>query len=431
MTDTRERSTPPPKPPRALTLHSVLETYLPAFILALGTGIALPAVPPLAESFDVSFAVASSIVTAFLVGGVVGAIPAGWLVDRFGPRSLLIAGPLLTSATALAVVFAQSFPELVACRFLGGVAAQMWVMARLATISRDAPPDQRGRQVSWMFGMDNAGKISGPLLGGVLAGAWGLRAPFVAYSVLALIALVPAFLATRDERRTDRPQERSGSATTPGFTKVSLGQIILPYLPYFGIALFAGLTRGPVFADLLHLYAAFAYDLGPRGIGYLATGAALIVLPIGFLAGWIMDYYGRRRTMIPGFISVTVMMAMLSVSAFAGFSLTAYVVLFLLTVASQGLTGGSVQTVGADVAPPGVRGRFLGLWRFTGQAGQATSPIVFALLASQVHYGVSFLFCALTAATVVYLVWRHVPKKDAPFSPASDDPGPLQPGATH
>ena len=75
----------------------------------------------------------------------------------------------------------------------------------------------------------------------------------------------------------------------------------MPRLPYFGVALFAGLTRGPLMADLLHLYAAFAYHLGPLQIGYLATSATLVSLPIGFLAGWMMDRFGRKRTMVPGF----------------------------------------------------------------------------------------------------------------------------------
>ena len=69
-----------------------------------------------------------------------------------------------------------------------------------------------------------------------------------------------------------------------------------------------------MFADLLHLYAAFAYHLGPVQIGYLATGGAIIALPIGFLAGWILDRFGRKRSMIPGFAGVSLAMAGLAVA---------------------------------------------------------------------------------------------------------------------
>ena len=400
---------PPPAPKsapeRAVSWRAFFSTYLPALILALGTGVALPAVPSLAKSFDVSFGVASGVLIAFLIGNVAGAVPSGWLIDRFGRRRVMIAGPLITAATAFMVAVAQTFPELLIYRFIGGFAAQMWLMSRLAAISHGATANQRGRQVSWMFGMDNSGKIAGPLVGGFVAAEWGLRAPFLFYGVLALLALAPAFLLAADTPT----QQRSRSASAPP-PKMSIRDIVSPRLAYFGVALFAGLARGPVQADLLHLYAAFTYDFDARQIGYLATGAAVLTLPIGFLAGWLMDRFGRKSTMVPGFVGVAVAMVALAMSAFLQLSVLWYVVLFLIGIVAQALTGGSIQTVGADVAPPEARGMFLGLWRFVGQGGAAVSPVLFAVLASSAGYGFSFLFIAASAAGVGFLLIRFIPE---------------------
>jgi MFS family permease len=391
----------------ALSWDAFLSTYLPALVLAVGTGIALPAVPTLAKSFGVSFGIASGVVTAFLLGNLAGTIPSGWIIDRFGRRVVLIAGPLLSSAVGLMVAFAHSFPELLILRFFGGCAAQMWVMGRLAAISHSAAPAQRGRQVSWMFGMDGTGRLAGPILGGFIASAWGPRAPFLVYALLALLALIPTSTLAEDTPRRDRHARTKARAVSPS---LSLRQIVMPRLVYFGLTLFAGLTRGPVQADLLHLYAAFAYQLGPKQIGYLATAAAVLSLPIGFVSGWMMDRFGRKRTMVPGFVGVTIAMAALALSAFVQLSLAWYVPLFLLGVAVQAMTGGSIQTVGADVAPPEARGRFLGLFRFTGQGGVALSPIIFALLADRVSYGSAFLFTAASAAAVAFLLICYVPE---------------------
>lgn len=187
----------------------------------------------------------------------------------------------------------------------------------------------------------------------------------------------------------------------------------MPRLAYFGVALFAGLTRGPLLADLLHLYAAFAYHLGPKQIGYLATSASVISMPIALTGGWMMDRFGRKRTMVPGFCGVTLAMAALAFSAFVHLSLAWYVGLFLIGVATQAMTGGSIQTVGADVAPEEARGTSLGLWRFTGQGGNALSPIVFALPAVEVSYASAFLFTSLSAAVVAFLLIRYVPETRA------------------
>src|SRR5262249_38083674 len=173
---------------RALSWDAFLSIYFPAMLLALGTGIAVPAIPRIAKSFDVSFGEASFVVTAFLLGGMVGTLPTGWIIDRFGRRPVMIAGPLLTAAMALLVIVAQSFPELLVYRFLAGWAAQMWLLGRLARISFGAESGQRGRQVTWMYGMDNVGRLSGPLVGGFIATAWGERSPFAAYALLALLA---------------------------------------------------------------------------------------------------------------------------------------------------------------------------------------------------------------------------------------------------
>lgn len=389
----------------AVSWDAFLSTYLPALVLAIGTGIALPAIPTLAKTYAVSFGVASGVVTAFVLGNVCGTIPSGWLIDRFGNRVVLIGAPLLTSVTSFAIFFSDNFTELLILRFLTGCAAQMWQMARLAAISYGAAPSQRGRLVSWMFGMDSTGRLTGPIIGGFIAAAWGPRAPFLVFAAMALIALVPtSTFAHGTPRQGDRERDKKAART------MSLRDVIMPRLVYFGVALFAGMTRGPLNADLLHLYAAFAYGLGPKQIGYLATAASCLSLPISFTGGWIMDRFGRKRTMVPGFTGVTAAMALLAVSAYAHLSLTWYVGLFLLGVATQALTGGSVQTVGADVAPAEARGTFLGIWRFTGQGGVALGPIIFAAVADTVDYGSAFLFTSSCAAVVAFLLIRYVPE---------------------
>ncbi len=388
---------------RAVSWDAFLSTYLPALVLAIGTGIALPAIPTLAKTYAVSFGMASGVVTAFVLGNVVGTIPSGWLIDRFGNRVVLISAPLITSVTSFAIFFSDDFTELLILRFLTGMAAQMWQMARLAAISYGAAPSQRGRLVSWMFGMDSTGRLAGPIIGGFIAASWGPRAPFLVFAAMALIALVPTSTFGKDTPRQSKGDKKAART-------MSLRDVIMPRLVYFGVALFAGLTRGPLNADLLHLYAAFAYNLGPAQIGYLATAASCLSLPIGFTGGWIMDRFGRKRTMVPGFTGVTIAMALLAVSAYAHLSLAWYVGLFLLGVATQALTGGSVQTVGADVAPAEARGTFLGIWRFTGQGGVALGPIIFALVADTVDYGTAFIFTSSCAAVVAFLLIRYVPE---------------------
>lgn len=411
----------PEQPERAVSLKSFTSIYLPALTLALGTGIVVPVIPALAKSFHVSFGIASALVTVFLVGNVAGTIPSGWLVDRFGRRPVMILGPLLTALLAFLIVFAHTFTELLVYRFLGGIAAQMWLIGRLAAISHGAVPNQRGRQVTWMYGMDNTGRLVGPLVGGFIASAWGVRAPFIAYGLLALLVIFPTVQTTKGT-----PNGPSGKRSTRP-KGLSLREIVRPRLVYFAVVLFASLARGPVQADLLHLYAAFAYHLSPKGIGFLAAGAGIVSVPIGLAAGAMMDHLGRKKTMVPGFTGVALAMTALALSAILHLGLVWYVGLFLAGIAAQALTSGSIQTLGADIAPAEARGMFLGVWRFTGAGAAALSPVAFAVLAGQLGYGSSFLFIAACSAMAAALLLRYVPethdrRADARQKPVSSSP---------
>ena len=403
----------PPEEAKALSWSAFVSTYLPALILALGVGIALPGTLKLAQSFNVGYSLATGVTISFLLGSVLGTIPAGWLIDRLGRRRIMLLGPLLTSAMAFAVVVAHTFPELLFFRFVDGAAAQMWLMGRLAAISHGAAPNQRGKQVSWMFGMDNSGKFLGPAIGGIIVTHFGVRAPFAVYGVLALVALIPAFMFTKDTPRAERPVNTSGKART-----ISLRQLILPRLVYFGVAFFAAMARGPVGGQVINLYADYAYKLSPETLGFLVAAAGGMAVPIGFMAGWMMDRFGRKKTMVPGFSGVTLTMIGLALSAFLHFPFAWYVVIFLVGIAFQSLTGGSIQTVGADVAPPEARGVFLGIWRFTGQGGIAISPILFSLISAQVDFGAAFLFVAASAGVVSLLLIRYVPETGGPRAAA-------------
>ncbi len=399
--------TNPAKAQRALSWSSVLDTYLPALVFALGTGIALPAIPTLARSFNVSFGLASGVLTAFLLGGVFGTLPTGWLIDRFGRRRIMLVGPLLTAAMAFLVMTSTNFPELLVFRFIDGWSAQMWLLGRVTGISARAGSDQRGRMVSWMFGMDTVGRLSGPIAGGFIAAAWGLRAPFGAYALLALLALIPVYFFIDDVDDKPAANERGKQQLEP---RPSVRDLIRPRLIFFIVAFFAALARGPIFADLFHLYAAFAYNLGPKAIGILASSASSVSLPISFAAGWGMDRFGRKRTMIPGFTGVTIGMLLLALTALVHAPLPWYVAAFLFGVISQSLTAGCIQTIGADVAPPAGRGMFLGIWNFTNQAGIAISPILFAFFADASGYPSAFLMVGVAAFIVAALLIVYVPE---------------------
>ena len=80
-------------------------------------------------------------------------LPFGALGDRFGRRTLLLAGTVLFGLAALAAAAAQAPELLIACRVAMGIGAAMIMPGTLSTITAVFPPEQRGRAVSVWAGL--------------------------------------------------------------------------------------------------------------------------------------------------------------------------------------------------------------------------------------------------------------------------------------
>lgn len=135
-------------------------------ILAVGTGIVVPAIPVYAKSFGVSFEIASLVIIVHQLGVALSSYPVGLLIDRIGRRKILLTGPVLLAISGFLITIAQSFPELLVYRFIGGVGEQMWQISRLAMIADTGADRERGRQITTMNAMQNAGRLFSPALGG-------------------------------------------------------------------------------------------------------------------------------------------------------------------------------------------------------------------------------------------------------------------------
>ena len=101
-----------------LAVMDVLSIYVPSFFIMLGMSIVSPILPLYAESFDVSYTLASLAISAYAFGRFLADIPVGILADRVGRKPLMVWGTVLLTVMALANAFATSYWEFLAYRFL-------------------------------------------------------------------------------------------------------------------------------------------------------------------------------------------------------------------------------------------------------------------------------------------------------------------------
>jgi MFS family permease len=173
---------------------------LPIFlVLSAGTGMAVGvlslALPLYALSLSATPAEVGLIRAAAGIGVLSAVLPAGFMVDRFGPRAMFYAGSLGMVLCVVAFRFATVPGALIAVALLEGAFRSLEFNALTATFLQALP--RFGMQtVGWSKGALSLGlSFLGPLLAGALLGGLSFHAVFGAVTVLmlapnALMALV-------------------------------------------------------------------------------------------------------------------------------------------------------------------------------------------------------------------------------------------------
>jgi MFS family permease len=391
-----------------LSRQLILSLYVPATLLALGQSMVAPVIPGLTKSFGVTLDQASLVFVAVAAGALAATFPAGYLMDKIGRRPVLLAGPILTAVGSLMTPYSHSFFELLFWRFVVGAAGQLWQQGRLLVIADSAPRDQRARQMQWMTGMTRAGQLLGPSVGGLLA-VFDIHVPFILYAILTMVAVFPSFKLVK-ETAPERRQGRKGASdpgSQEGWKPVISYLLTFQILVFLAIQISAQLARGGQDQGSLNLYAVYAYDMTPQSLGVLNTIAVVFGIPVPFVTGYLMDRFGRRAVIAPGFAIYGVAVVLMSLTAFfsnlpQAFFLTTYV----LVQTTSGANGGTMQVLGADLSPRANKGRFFAIWRLLSQLGATVAPAAYAFLAEHVSYGVGFLWMAGCAFAVSFGVSR-------------------------
>jgi sugar porter (SP) family MFS transporter len=127
-------------------------TILISAVAALGgllfgfdTAVIAGAVPALRSFFDLSDSAIGLVVAAASIGCIPGAFFAGRFADRYGRKNMMLVTAVLYIIAAVGSGIAGSVAELVAYRFIGGIAIGMASALAPIYISEVAPADFRGR----------------------------------------------------------------------------------------------------------------------------------------------------------------------------------------------------------------------------------------------------------------------------------------------
>jgi len=256
--------------------------------------------PEVRGEYGFSLAGAGLLSTVFTLGMAVAGVPTGFLLARFSRRAVLQTGIALFSAGTALTVVSRGFADMVVYRTLTGIGEAMQLTVLLA-IAANYFAGYRAAALGAVNFSFAVGAIIGPMLGGVLLGAYGTwRVPMVVFAALGFAAMA-AIAAGVDSSCTERDGAVTTAASDGGAATLGNRNTIL----LTAMSLLGGL----VIYGYLGLYPTFLRE----GLGYSpqSAGSVMGIYGLGALmsiaGGWIGDRGSPRLVLSAAFLAAAML----------------------------------------------------------------------------------------------------------------------------
>jgi MFS family permease len=381
--------------------------YVPSIILTFAEGLLVPVLPLYLASLGVSFWWIGLVLAAEAIGMLVGDLPAGALLRRMNRRVSMLSGLLLLAVTAFASAFAATAWLLFITRWVAGLGWALWWMSRHAYLTQTVPVRQRGRVIAAYGGAQRVGSLIGPAVGGVVAVAFGFAAPFFVYGVAAIATMAVVWGLPDGAERSVASGHGHGNSRAAWRLIAAMGPRLLASAG-LGVLMAQAVRAGR--RVVIPLFGATVLGLDAQQVGFIVSLTALIDFAFFPLAGVLMDRFGRKAAIVPSFVLQTLGMLLVPLSGgFAGLLAAGLLIGF-----GNGIGSGTMMTVGADLAPEGATGEFLGAWHLVGDGGAMGSPVLVGALADGLGLAGATVVVAFSGVAAAMLFAWGVPETAGP-----------------
>jgi DHA1 family multidrug resistance protein-like MFS transporter len=394
----------------AVARRNQLVTVMMVFTVFTGFAFVLPFLPLYVRELGVEEPEAAALWAGVLIGVsplLAGFLAPVWgrLADRYGHKGIAVKALVAYVALLALCAAVTRVEQLLALRVGLGLFGGLGPLG-LAMAAAQAPREDTGRAVGLVQAAQILSAAIGPLAGGLLADAIGMRQTFlVAAGVVAFTLLLVLTLY----RETERPEEGRRVSSSGGFRAV----LAVPGLLTLLVVLFGVNFIGRSFTPILPLH---LQDLGvpaPRlasATGGLISAYSIAAALSATLLGRASRSQSPRRlllfTLVGGSPIVAAMALVPSYEAFLG-----------LAVLGGLVSGGTLTlcyTIGGLMVPQDIRTTAFGFFSGAALFGGAISPSIAGLIAHASFRGIYWVDAGLYLVLAAVLVRRRlVPEGEA------------------
>jgi predicted MFS family arabinose efflux permease len=288
-----------------------------------------------------------------LFGAFVGAA-----ADLFEGRVVLLLNTLALLATSCTIALLGytdhlAIWHLALATFIGGTIWSTDIPLRRLMIGKVVGADRMAHAMVFDVGSNNASRMAGPAIGGVVLAAWGINGCFALGAAMYLVAILAA---SGIRYRNPLASDGAGFLLRNILDAISLVRRDRRLLGIFAITLIFNLFAWPCLS-LIPVIGKDGLNLGPTGVGLLASMEG-----VGAIAGVLAVYFFGKPAWYPRLFVFAVLAYLTALTTFAILPNAGLAGLALL-IAGLGGSGFAISqsTLAFHAARPEMRARILGL----------------------------------------------------------------------
>jgi len=274
---------------------------LPLFVLAhfshhLVNALPVPLLPMIRSDFALNYTRSGFVTSAFSLSYGIGQLPAGWLADRIGARTLITISICGVALAGLLVGLSQTYIMLIVFLILMGVLGGGYHPASPPLVAASVELRNRGRALGFHMIGGSASFFLTPLLAAAIATAWGWRGSFITLAVPAIVygivfyVLLGRWAGTKKTEHTVITDHKETSPVPHRLRRL---------IPFIILSTFSG----AVVMSVISFIPLFAVDRFGASEGVAATLVA-VIYSAGLWASPLGGYLSDRLGTVPVTLAV-------------------------------------------------------------------------------------------------------------------------------
>ncbi len=373
--------------------------FFVTFFMGMSVSLMAPLIPVIKEDFNLSYTLASFVLTSFGVARMLLALPSGYLYNHVNRKKLLLIGMGLMSVSSLIAGLSQSFAQFLIAQIIMGAGFSFCITTIIISLSVSTESGNRGKVLGMNTFARSAAAVVAPVMSGFIAITLGWRSVFLFYSFITFVAILfILFYIKKDYKKVREPVIRGNSKNNVRYMLFVL--FLVSFLATFTTLGFKS-TILPLYSrDVLHLeVAAISLVLSLMAVMHLITSPAAAILS---------DKYGRKSFLMFGlattvigtflFLFVSNMPMLIVAAIFLGLG----TMIFVLPV-----------TIMGDITPHAKAGKYYGIQRFATDLGFVVGPISLGYIVDIYGFTAATLVTILISSVILILaaIFVHEPIK--------------------